>query len=170
MTLLGTALAGQGQVTSAHHTKSDNLEANPLQEFDAAATRGGNVAYNAWAATAFPAGSGPDVTGPTADPDKDGNLNPIECLTGTNPGLPGGSPLTVQELPGGGIRLTFPRRTGVPEGFETIESATAPEGIGDPVGRSAITRTSNGAGQTDTVTVELPGGEDQRFMRGRAGW
>lgn len=125
------------------------------------------AAYNAWAATAFPAGSTASVTAATADPDKDGMPNAIEYLMATSPVSPVRGTVDIQPSPGG-IRITFPRRTDVPDGFEIIETTTDLGGPWIPVGRTAITRTGNGAGQPQTVTVTLPAGESARFVRVRA--
>ncbi len=56
---------------------------------------------------------------------------------------------------------------GLPDGAEVIETAADLSGGWTPVGRSAITRTANAAGQPDTVTVTLPAGEEMRFVRVR---
>jgi hypothetical protein len=124
------------------------------------------AAYNTWSTTAFPAGSGASVNRLDADPDKDGNPNAIEYLMASPPGTAGASLLTLQPIPQG-LGFTFPRRVGVPDGFEIIESTASLEGPWTPVGRTSIKRTSNGAGQPDTVTVQLPAGEEKRFVRVR---
>ena len=126
------------------------------------------ASYNAWAATAFPAGSGSGVTGPTANFDKDDMLNAMEWLMATDPLTPGPSALAIQSLQNNGITLTFPRRAGVPEGFEIIETSPDLTSAWTPIGRTAVKRTDNGPNQPQTITIKLLAGETDRFVRVRA--
>ena len=121
-------------------------------------------AYQLWTLTAFPAGTPAATTAATADPDNDGLLNGLEYLLHSDPLTPGSSPLTVRAA-AGDLIITFPRRAGIPDGLETIETAPAPDAAWQTDPAAAITRTPGVAGQPDTVTIRLPHAGSRSFVR-----
>ena len=119
-------------------------------------------AYNAWAATAFPAGTTAFGRQPQNDTDFDGILNGIEYLTGSNPGQPGPSPLSILHGADGTVEITCPHLPGIPPGLETVESAADPAGPWLPVPAGAVTVANN------LLTVRLPAVAGRLFVRLRA--
>jgi hypothetical protein len=121
-------------------------------------------AYTAWAATAFPAGTPADQMAPGADTDRDGIFTGLEYLLGTLPRTGNASPITVSQNENE-LVVTFPRRAGVPDGLETVEISNSLLSGWGPIGRAAVTRTDDGPGQPQTVTVRVPGGLGEVFVR-----
>jgi len=120
--------------------------------------------YQQWSLTAFPGGSPAAMTDATADPDNDGLRNGLEYLFNSDPLAAGASPLMVHEEEAE-FTVTFPRRTGVPEGFETVEHSSSPETGWGSAPAAAISRAAGGPGQPDTVTVRLPRTGSREFVR-----
>lgn len=116
-------------------------------------------AYNAWAATAFPAGTPALGRQPQHDADFDGIPNGIEYLTGSDPGLPGPAPLRIQSGPAGTVEITCPRVFDIPPGLETFESAADPAGPWIPVSAGTITAGNN------LLTIRLPATGSRSFVR-----
>ena len=146
-----------------------------LEPPDASASRAYSVTargsflplYTAWAAAVFPAGTPAAQSAPNADPDNDGLLSGIEYLLSTNPRTANPSPLAIR-TEGDDFLVTFPRRSGVPDGLETVQVSVNPGAAWTLADTSAITRTDNGPGQPQTVTVRLSRTAGSMFVRLKA--
>jgi hypothetical protein len=119
-------------------------------------------------AEALPAGT-PDQLTPDADPDGDGLINAIEIAFATDPGTPGGSPITANVLPDGRLGLRYRRPHDTFEGTDYITERSTDLADWAPLDDSAfeVTETPlpDGTLQVDLAIPVLAGGDEQFRIR-----